>query len=122
MKKSMMMALGGLVLVTSAHAEFQPAPKMRGGFVDTAETIFTIDQVNGMRDDAYVVVQGNIIRRQGDEKYILRDQSGTITIEIDDDDWNGVTVTPDDVVKIYGEVDRGLTKSEIDVERIEIVK
>lgn len=48
----------------------------------------------------------------------FEDQSGSIDIEIDDKDWRGLVVGPDDVVIIEGEVDKGWTKLEIEVDNI----
>ena len=95
-------------------------PKLKGGgFVSNQETVVTVRQVNEMRDDVPVVVQGKIVQRMGNEKYLFEDSTGTITVEIDDDDWRGQTVMPADTVRLYGEVDRGIFKTEIDVERVE---
>lgn len=121
MKKITMMMLAAVTGMGGAHAEFKPN-SARGGFVGDSESIITIDQIGNLRDDAYVIVQGNIIRRVEGDKYLFQDPSGTIVVEIDDDDWNGVTVTPDDTIKLYGEVDKGLTKTEIDIDYIEKIK
>ena len=52
----------------------------------------------------------------------FQDQTGTIKIEIDDEDWNGVTVGKDDVVQIQGEVDKSWTKpTKIEVDFIQKV-
>ena len=91
----------------------------KGGFVGGNETIVTIKQVNEMRDDVPVVVQGHIVQRMGHEKYLFEDATGSITVEIDDDEWRGQTVTPADTVKLYGEVDRGIFKTEIEIDRVE---
>ncbi len=40
---------------------------------------------------------------------LSKTKTGTIKIEIDDEDWNGVTVGKDDVVQIQGEVDKSWT-------------
>lgn len=120
MKKTFMILTGIMTIATAAHAEFVAVP--RGGFVDESETIITVDQAKNMRDDSYVVVQGNIAKRTGSDKYLFQDETGTVTIEIDDDDWNGVTVTPTDTIKIHGKMDRGLTKTEIDVDYLELVQ
>ena len=61
-----------------------------------------------------------ISKETAKEKYQFRDSTGAIIIEIDNDDWNGLTVTPADTVTIYGEVDKEIMHSpEIDVDRIE---
>ena len=40
-------------------------------------------------------------------------------VEIDDDDWRGQKVSPTDTVKLYGEVDRGIFSTEIDIDYVE---
>ena len=40
-------------------------------------------------------------------------------MEIDDDEWRGQTVTPSDTVKLRGEVDRGIFKTEVEVDYVE---
>ena len=126
MKKISLFALLGILTAGAASAEFSgpnapdaTATNERGGFVSGAETIVTVKQLNEMRDDVPVIIQGKIIQRMGDEKYLFEDNTGSITIEIDDDDWRGQTVTPNDTVKLYGEVDRGIFKTEIDIDYVE---
>lgn len=120
--KKLSMAVIACMLTAAAHADFQAAPAQQnavGGFVGGQETIVTVKQVKEMRDDVNVVVQGKILQRMGDEKYLFEDGTGSITVEIDKEDWRGQTVTPDDTVKLYGEVDRGFMKTEIDVDYVE---
>ena len=128
MKKISFFALLGILTVGAASAEFAgpnapaataTAPAERGGFVSGAETIVTVKQVNEMRDDVPVIIRGKIIQRMGDEKYLFEDGTGSITIEIDDDDWRGQKVSPTDTVNLYGEVDRGLFSTEIDIDYVE---
>lgn len=124
MKKISMAALASVLAIGAASAEFvAPAPaateNAKGGFVGGAETIVTVKQVNEMRDDVHVIVKGNIVQRTGGDTYLFEDSTGSITVEIDDDDWRGQTVTPTDTVKLYGEVDRGIFKTEIDVDYVE---
>ena len=126
MKKISFFALLGILTVGAASADFSgpnapaaTATNERGGFVSGAETIVTVKQVGEMRDDVPVIVRGKIIQRMGDEKYLFEDGTGSITIEIDDDDWRGQTVSPTDTVKLYGEVDRGLFSTEIDIDYVE---
>ena len=125
MKKISVMAAVCALVTGVASADFKPnnpqqmGPSARGGFVGGAETIATVKQVKEMRDDVPVIVQGNIIQRMGGEKYLFEDATDSITVEIDDDDWRGQTVSPSDKVKLYGEVDAGLFKTEIDVDYVE---
>ncbi len=95
------------------------------GFVEIAgnpETIVTVTQIEQMRDEMPVIMQGKIVQSMGDEKYLFQDGTGAITVEIDNEDWRGQTVSPANTVKIYGEVDTGLFKDEIDVDRIVVVE
>lgn len=87
-----------------------------------ADAIVTVAQAKKMRDDTPVIVQGNIVQRMGDEKYLFRDGTDSVIVEIDDEDWGGVDVRATDTVKLYGEVDAGLFKTEIDVDRIEKIE
>lgn len=109
--------------VEPVHEEVKPVvattKNPKGGFVGGAETIVTVKQVNEMRDDVPVIVKGHIVQRMGDEKYLFEDSTGSITVEIDDDNWRGQTVAPTDTVKLYGDVDRGIFKTEIEIDYVE---
>jgi len=78
----------------------------------------TVAEALKMRDDSKVTLTGKIVKKLGPEKYEFSDGSGSITIEIDDDDWRGLTVGPEDTVVIHGEVDRDFQGREIDVDSI----
>ncbi len=126
MKKISAVTLMAVMACGAAFAEFEgpavPQPAVtnqKGGFVGGAETIVTIKQVNEMRDDVPVIVKGNIVQRMGDEKYLFEDSTGSITVEIDEDSWRGQTISPKDTVKLYGEVDRGIFTTEIDIDYVE---
>jgi uncharacterized protein (TIGR00156 family) len=93
-----------------------------GGFKGGETTILTVDQVKGMGDDSKVWVEGVILQKNGDEKYLFQDSTGSIIVEIDDDAWHGLVVGPTDTVRIFGEVDHGLFNTEIDIDYIEKVK
>ncbi|AMR65657.1 MULTISPECIES: YgiW/YdeI family stress tolerance OB fold protein [Pseudomonadaceae] len=73
-------------------------------------------------DDAHVVLQGHITRKLGDEKYEFKDSTGTITVEIDDEDLPPVAFDDKTLVKLTGEVDKGLLQREVDVDRLEITQ
>ena len=73
-------------------------------------------------DDTMVTLKGNIIRQVAHEKYEFKDSTGVMIVEIDDDKWNGLSVGPNDVVEIYGEVDSEIyRKNEVDVKFIKKV-
>lgn len=104
------------------HAQFTGTTEqnnmLKGGYQDAVAIISTVRDAKEMNDDAYVTLRGYIEKRIKSDKYLFRDSTGTVEIEIDDDDWHGVTVGPQDLVEITGEVDRGWMSVKIDVKRI----
>lgn len=130
MKKALVIAtalltLGSTVALAEQGGFTGPSgASQKGGYTGPKATgsVKTVAQVKEMRDDTKVTLQGNIVKHLGKEKYTFKDKTGEITIEIDDDDWRGVTVGPNDLVEIYGEVDKDWNSVEIDVDTIRKVK
>ena len=81
--------------------------------------VMTIEQVQGLGDNAPVVLEGMITQALGDDMYTFQDPAGnTISVEIDNEDWNGLKPNPNDMVIITGEVDKEGNIVEIDVDTI----
>lgn len=118
MKKLFVTMLAVLFSFSSAHAQ------VNGGFEGpraSESPLSTVQEAMTMEDDAHVVLQGKIINSLGDEKYTFKDASGEIVIEIDDEDFNGVKVTPEDTLEIVGEVDKDLNEPvQIDVKSFSV--
>lgn len=72
-------------------------------------------------DDAPVVLKGRIVQRIKGDIYEFKDATGTMKVEIDDEDWPPMPIGEKDTVKLTGEVDRDLTGREVDVEFVERV-
>ncbi|ULQ58896.1 NirD/YgiW/YdeI family stress tolerance protein [Brucepastera parasyntrophica] len=89
-----------------------------GGYTGPTITVSTVAEAKKMRDDTNVSLEGKITRHLGGDKYLFTDSTGTVRIEIDEDKWGGLNVGAEDVVIIYGEVDKKVGKVEIDVDRI----
>lgn len=91
-----------------------------GGFTGPrAQGVNTVAGALKAWDDTMVTLRGKIIRQVGHEKYEFADNTGSIIVDIDDDDWYGLSVGPNDVVEIYGEVDaEAFRRNEIDVKMI----
>ena len=111
MNTKTLLAAVAVSAVALSSAAFAGSDNTNGGFTGpgTEMTVVSIQEAKGMNDDAIVVLQGNIQKKIGDELYLFSDGKDTVAIEIDDDDWNGLNVGPDDVVEITGEVDKGLS-------------
>ncbi len=92
----------------TANAQFSATPQHNtaGGFEGPGVATSTVAEVLKMPDDTNVTMIGQIERSLGDEKYTFKDNTGTIVVEIDNDDWKGVVVKPENTVEIRGEVDK----------------
>ncbi|KAA0949068.1 MULTISPECIES: NirD/YgiW/YdeI family stress tolerance protein [unclassified Pseudomonas] len=87
-----------------------------------AQSVVTVAGAQAASDDTPVVLQGHIVSRLKDhEKYEFKDTTGTIAVEIDDEDLPPVPFNEKTQVKLTGEVDKGLMSREIDVDRVEII-
>lgn len=117
------LALGSIAFVgTEAYAApsdgaVSPA---KGGFKGPGPAQTTVSEAIKLRDDSPVTLQGHIIERLGDERYTFKDATGTVVIEIDDENWQGLEVTPTMEVVIEGEVEKNWSTVEIEVDRIRL--
>lgn len=115
MKRSLMFATLLLALALFAGSAFAAE---EGGFKGPSIGLSTVEQAKNMKDDAPIALRGNIVRHLGKDNYEFKDATGTITVEIDNDKWGGVTVQPSDIVEIHGEVDREFSGTKIDVDKV----
>ena len=131
MKKMLLPILGVLCLmmasVAFASSAVSPAVSpsstvsgapAKGGFKGPGPAKTTVAEAIKLRDDSPVTLQGYIVERLGDERYTFKDTTGTVIIEIDDDNWGGLEVTPENEVVIEGEVEKKRSSVKIEVDRI----
>ena len=78
---------------------------MAGGFVSNhkSENVISVKEALKLNDDAKVVLEGKIKSHIKSDKYEFADKNG-------------------DVIVVRGEVDKDFTKTEIDVDSVEVVK
>jgi uncharacterized protein (TIGR00156 family) len=113
------MSLGAAALAAMA-AQADPA---QGGFKGPSTVeLATVAQASEMDEEATVKLQGFIVKAVGDEKYEFQDDTGTITVEIDDEDWRGLEVGPSDRVELTAEVDREWKRVELEAEHIQLAQ
>ncbi len=86
------------------------------------QSVTTVAQAKELKDDAWVILEGCIVKKVGDERYEFRDNSGTIVTDIDDSVWAGQNVSPKDKVRIEGEIDKDLSSVEVDVKALKLLK
>lgn len=95
-----------------------------GGFASKgAMSASTVKQAITLPDDARVILEGKITSEFRPEHYQFVDKNGdAIEVEIDHEDWRGVTVDENTPVRIYGKVNKDFMKTSIDAKSIEIIK
>lgn len=116
-----------LAISVPAYAAFSGPGASNGGFTaqEANQAAMTVEQAKALPDDARVSLTGKIISKlpNDDDKYIFRDGTGEIVVDIDDEDFRGQTVTPANTVRIHGEVDKHFARApEIDVEMLEVIQ
>lgn len=107
----------GLALSAKVQAGGFTGPKAYG-FTGPGPAPATVEQVLCMRNESNVYMQGRILKNLGPEKYIFKDKTGIIFLEIDDSRWGEQQVSPDDVVDIYGRLGKSWTRVEVAVKRV----
>ena len=112
-----------------AYAAFEqnPVNTNKGGFEGPGAQaiITTVEQAKSARDDAKCELIGNIIEQLpgDDDLYLFKDSTGEIIIELDNDLFKGRTVTPQNQIRIYGEVENeAFEKTKIDVKKFDVIK
>ena len=85
-------------------------------------TIVSVKDALSYKDNTPVKLQGQVVKSLGDEKYQFRDRTGYITVDIDDELWQGRPVSPTTQLTLIGEVDidyKPTKRVEIDVDQIQ---
>ena len=115
MKKISVLALAVFMPMCAAFAG--PGKNMNNN-TKAQPAVWSVTEVVSLPDDTPVVMRGRITKNMGNNIFVFEDSSGTIMLEIDEESWNGNTVRVDDIVTVYGNVDKGTNYTEVDVESI----
>ncbi|MBO7642885.1 MAG: NirD/YgiW/YdeI family stress tolerance protein, partial [Alphaproteobacteria bacterium] len=75
MKKISMLAIACFATIGGANAAMNQ--NGMGGFSGGEDVILTVEQVKGMNDNSKVWVEGAIIQKNGDEKYMFQDSTSS---------------------------------------------
>ncbi|EHU4958154.1 NirD/YgiW/YdeI family stress tolerance protein [Vibrio parahaemolyticus] len=94
--KKMILASMVALLSSSAFAAFN-GPEI--------SVINTVKDAQNATEDSAVMLSGHIIQSLGNETYLFKDSTGEIEVEIDNEEWMGLDVTPNDKVAIRGEIE-----------------
>ena len=107
--------------VTFASFNVLAGSNMGSQNTDQQKPVSKVSDVQNMADDTMVYVEGFIIQNLGNEKYTFQDDSGTLTVEIDDDLMKNNQVSPTTMVWIAAEVDKNGDIVELDAEEIQMM-
>ncbi|MDD6087829.1 MAG: NirD/YgiW/YdeI family stress tolerance protein [Desulfovibrionaceae bacterium] len=91
----------------------------------STQAVTTAARARELPNETKIVLEGHLIEKKSrKERYTFRDQSGIITVEIDDKLFLSLpTITPETTVRLHGEVDTSAFEpTEIEVERMEIIQ
>ena len=86
----------------------------------------TLSDIQAIRDNPIdgedVVLEGFLVRKIGDEMYVLSDGSSEINVEIDDDDFPSGNVSETTRVRVEGEVDtHRMRETDVEADRVIII-
>lgn len=103
-----------------------PAPAWAGGFVGpgSGETVRRASDVLSATDDTQCVLEGHIVAKVKNRKhrYLFEDGSGQVVVEIRRKAFGGATVTPQNRVRLEGEVNSSRKyPNEMDVEHLTVL-
>lgn len=84
-----------------------PPHQMEDGYrgMEDARTM-TVTQAKELHDGASVSLRGNLIKKEGDDIYTLRDKTGEMQLYIPAAVFDGKSVSPDELVGISGSLDK----------------
>lgn len=103
-----------------------PAPACAGGFIGpgSGETVRSASDVLSATDDTQCVLEGRILAKLKNRKhrYLFEDGSGRVVVEIKRKAFGSATVTPENRVRLEGEVNSSKKyPNEMDVERVTVL-
>lgn len=120
--KAFCILITGIILSLVLNAISEPVWAMEGQDLPTdsnpeEELMVTLDirENNGatpiqeallLDDEMRVTLQGRIIERLAKDRYLFRDHTGEMVIEIEGDEWYGIEVSPDNMILLQGEIER----------------
>ncbi len=114
MKTKFLSVLAAVGIVCGAVA-------VNAGTTQSDKPISQVSAVQNMPEDSMVYVQGYLIQNLGNEMYTFQDDSGTITVEIDDDLLTPVAAMPNTLVWIAAEVNKDGNVTSLEAEEVQFL-
>lgn len=90
---------------------------------EAEKNVVTIAQAKKLADETGVTLKGTIVKHISGDDFELKDSTGTIVLDVDDDQWKPMKLKAGDKVRVVGEIDTHRIKpTDVDVIHIERVK
>lgn len=111
------------VIVSMLASHVWAEPDDHGFLEEAVKNNITIAQALRANDETAVTLQGQIVGQIKHEHYELKDTTGSMTIEVDDELATAEQLKVGTEVKVVGEIDTHRYKpTDIEVVKIEIIK
>ena len=126
MKKTLLPLAVAAALILPSAALAADAAFPAGGFQGPTAAIDTDTVAKAQKawSGAPTVLTGTIVERLAGskDKYMFKDATGQVIVNIDAKDFFGQTVTPQTKVRLFGKVKKSMTKPvRINVKRLEVI-
>lgn len=119
MQKTILLAITGIFLLSGSLAFAKSDTVL---LKEAIKNVVTVAKAKTLKDETGVALTGTIVQHIAGDNFELKDSTGTIMIEVDDDLWKPMQLKVGDKVKVIGEVDTHRKKpTDIDVIQIERV-
>lgn len=123
MKKFLWILVFTVLISGAAFAGFNGQYDNNQGFKSSVNPVVSpIKDVLKMRDNQVATVKGNIVKRMSDDKYLFKDNSGEMTVEIDNKYWGDLQVDESNVLELTGKVDKDFNSISLEVFTVKKIK
>ena len=123
MKKFLWILVVTVLISGAAFAGFNGQYDNNQGFKSSVNPVVSpVKDVLKMRDNQVATVKGNIVKRMSDDKYLFKDNSGEMTVEIDNKYWGGLQVDESNVLELTGKVDKDFNSISLEVFTVKKIK
>ena len=113
-RRDVIAALAAVACAGPVSAQFM-GPEVSGASATVAEATRS-------RPGTYLTMTGNIVSHLREDYFLFRDQTGEMRVEIDNRVFRNQPVTPQDRVRIHGEIDRNSRGIYMWVKTLDIVR
>lgn len=109
-----------LSLVTLLAVSSTAVAGFNGGNTNASPKTTVAKALKIKQDNTPVQITGKILRQVDNDEFIFGDSTGQIKIDVDDQAWQGLNVSPNETITIFGNVDHeSFEPNTIDVYRVQ---